>query len=237
MKITKTNPYLALVNSYLIDSPIPININYLYGIGSLLGINLALLIITGLFLSMHYNPSVSMAFISSEHIIRDVNLGWLLRYSHANLVSKFFFLVYLHIGKGLYYGSYRNRPALWTVGVIIFIVMMATAFMGYVLIYGNMSLWAAVVITNLLSAIPFIGTDLVQLIWGGPCVDNPTLNRFYSLHYLLPFVLLALVIAHFIALHQDGSNNPTGLTSASDRIRFHPYLSIKDIVGLFWFII
>ena len=237
MKLTRTNPYLNIANSYLIDSPAPININYLYNIGSLLGINLMILIITGIFLSKHYNPSIALAFSSSEHIIRDVQYGWLLRYTHANMVSLFFILVYKHIGKALYYGSYRNRPELWTIGVLIFICMMATAFIGYVLIWGNKSLWGAVVITNLFSAIPFIGPDLVTLIWGGNSVDNPTLNRFFSLHYLLPFILLALVILHLIALHKDASNNPTGLSSISDRIHFHPYFSIKDLVGIFWLIL
>jgi len=236
MKILKTNPYLSLVNEFLIDSPVPVNINYLYNLGSLLGLNLVVLIITGISLAMHYNPSVELAFSSSEHIVRDVNNGYLLRYIHANAVSMFFIMVYAHIGKGLYYGSYRApRRALWIVGVLIFIVMMATAFIGYVLIWGQMSLWGATVITNLFSAIPWIGQDLVEFIWGGSSVDNPTLNRFYSLHFLLPFILAALVIMHLMALHKDGSNNCEGISSTTDRIRFHPYLTIKDLVGICYY--
>ena len=236
LRKTKTNPYLNLVNEYLIDSPAPVNINYLYNFGSLLGINLVLLIATGIALSMHYNPSVDLAFISSEHIYRDVNMGWALRATHANGVSMFFILCFSHMSRGLYYGSYKApRTTLWIIGVIIFIAMMATAFIGYVLIWGQKSLWGATVITNLFSAIPWIGPDQVEFIWGGASVDNPTLNRFFSLHFLLPFILAALVVAHLIALHVNASNNPNGISSTSDRIRFHPYFTSKDLVGLFWF--
>lgn len=167
--------------------------------------------------------------------MRDVNNGWLLRYMHANGASLFFIWVYLHIGRGLYYGSYRApRTLLWSVGVIIYIAMMATAFLGYVLPWGQMSLWGATVITNFFSAIPWLGNDLVTVIWGGFSVDNATLNRFYSLHYLLPFIIAALAVVHLLALHQNASNNPTGISSTSDRIRFHPYYTSKDLVGFFW---
>jgi len=187
---------------------------------------------------MHYTPNTALAFSSVEHIMRDVNNGWLIRYIHANGASFFFILVYLHIGRNLFYGSYRSpRGLLWSIGVIIFIAMMATAFIGYVLPWGQMSLWGATVITNLLSAIPWIGNDFVEFVWGGFSVDNPTLNRFFSLHYLLPFILAALVAMHLLALHQDGSNNPEGIASTSDRIRFHPYFVSKDIVGFAWWII
>ena len=238
MKVLKSNPFLSIVNEFLIDSPAPININYFYNLGSLLGLNLVVLIITGISLAKHYNPSIELAFSSSEHIVRDVNNGWLLRYIHANGVSLFFMMVYVHIGKGLYYGSYRApRRALWIVGVFIFIVKKATAFIGYVLIWGQMSFWGATVITNLFSAIPWIGPDLVEFIWGGSSVDEPTLNRFFSLHFLLPFILAALVIMHLIALHKDASNNPEGISSILDRVRFHPYFTSKDLVGIFWYVL
>ena len=232
MKLTRRNPILALVNEYLIDSPAPINLSYFWGFGSLLGLNLVILIVSGVTLAMHYTPKTLLAFNSVEHIMRDVNNGWLLRYIHANGASLFFIWVYLHIGRNLFYGSYRSpRGLLWIIGVVIFIAMMATAFIGYVLPWGQMSLWGATVITNLLSAIPWIGNDFVLFIWGGFSVDNPTLNRFFSLHYLLPFVLAALVCIHLMALHQNGSNNPEGIASSSDRIRFHPYYTSKDLVG------
>lgn len=238
MKKFRTNPYLAIVNEFLIDSPAPVNLNYFYNFGSLLGLNLVVLIVTGISLAKHYNPSVELAFSSSEHIVRDVNNGWLLRYIHANGVSMFFIMVFIHIGKGLYYGSYRApRRALWIVGVFIFIVKKATAFIGYVLIWGQKSFWGATVITNLFSAIPWLGPDLVEFIWGGSSVDEPTLNRFFSLHFLLPFILAALVIKHLIALHKDASNNPEGISSVTDRIRFHPYFTTKDLVGIFWYVL
>lgn len=200
MKLLKSHSLLSIVNSYVIDSPSPSNISYLWNYGSLLGVCLGIQIITGVTLAMHYTSHVDLAFISVEHIMRDVNFGWLIRYTHANVASFFFIFVYIHIGKGLYYGSYkRPRILLWSIGVIIFIVMMGTAFLGYTLVWGTMSFWGATVITNLLSAIPVIGGDLVNLIWGGFSVDNPTLNRFFSLHYLLPFVLAALAVMHVIA--------------------------------------
>nr|YP_010977169.1 apocytochrome b [Daedaleopsis confragosa]YP_011031328.1 apocytochrome b [Daedaleopsis sinensis]WNZ34374.1 apocytochrome b [Daedaleopsis confragosa]WQT73194.1 apocytochrome b [Daedaleopsis sinensis] len=185
---------------------------------------------------MHYQPHVDFAFNSVEHIMRDVNNGWAVRYTHANVASFFFIFVYAHIARGLYYGSYKApRVLLWAIGVIILIVMMATAFLGYVLPYGQMSLWGATVITNLLSAIPVFGQDLVELIWGGFSVSNATLNRFFSLHYLLPFLLAALVVAHLIALHTHGSNNPNGISSSGDRISMHPYFTFKDLVTIFFF--
>lgn len=193
------------------------------------------MIVTGILLAMHYCPNTLLAFNSVEHITRDVSNGWLQRYFHANGASFFFIFVYLHIGRGQYYGSYKHpRALLWCIGVIIYIVMMATAFIGYVQPWGQMSQWGATVITNLLSAIPWVGKDQVELIWGGFSVENPTLNRFFSLHYLLPFILAALAVCHLIALHVDGSNNPEGITSVTDKIRFHPYYTSKDLVGFFW---
>ena len=236
MRLLKKQVLLRLLNSYIVDSPEPANISYLWNFGSLLGTCLVLQILTGIFLAMHYVPNVDMAFTSVEHIMRDVNSGWAVRYTHANVASFFFIFVYAHIARGLYYGSYKSpRVLLWAIGVIILIVMMATAFLGYVLPYGQMSLWGATVITNLLSAIPFFGQDLVELIWGGFSVSNATLNRFFSLHYLLPFLLAALVVAHLIALHTHGSNNPNGIGSTTDRLPMHPYFTFKDLVTIFLF--
>nr|YP_009739456.1 apocytochrome b [Tricholoma saponaceum]QIC20301.1 apocytochrome b [Tricholoma saponaceum] len=236
MRILKTHVLLRLLNSYLVDSPQPANISYLWNFGSLLGVCLILQILTGAFLAMHYTPNVDFAFNSVEHIMRDVNNGWIIRYTHANVASFFFIFVYLHIGRGLYYSSYKTpRVLLWSIGVIILILMMAIGFLGYVLPYGQMSLWGATVITNLLSAIPVFGQDIVELIWGGFSVNNATLNRFFSLHYLLPFLLAALVVAHLILLHVHGSNNPNGVTSHGDRIAMHPYFLFKDLVTIFAF--
>ena len=236
MRNLKSQILLRLVNSYLVDSPQPANLSYLWNFGSLLGTCLVLQILTGIFLAMHYQPHVDFAFNSVEHIMRDVNNGWAVRYTHANVASFFFIFVYAHIARGLYYGSYKSpRVLLWSIGVIILIVMMATAFLGYVLPYGQMSLWGATVITNLLSAIPVFGQDLVELIWGGFSVSNATLNRFFSLHYLLPFLLAALVVAHLIALHTHGSNNPNGISGNGDRYAFHPYFIFKDLVTILFF--
>ena len=236
MKLLKTHPFLSLVNSYVIDSPSPSNISYLWNYGSLLGVVLVIQIATGVTLAMHYVPHVDLAFISVEHIMRDVNYGWMIRYFHANGAAFFFIFIYIHMAKGLYYGSYKApRVMLWSIGVIIFLLLIITGFLGYVLPYGQMSFWGATVITNLMSAIPWIGNDFVEFLWGGFSVGNPTLNRFFSLHYLLPFILAALVIMHLIALHEHGSNNPLGITSNVDRIRFHPYYTFKDLVGLFVF--
>ena len=205
MRLLKQNPILRLVNSYLVDSPQPTNISYLWNFGSLLALCLGFQIVTGVFLVMHYTPHVDFAFNSVEHIMRDVNYGWALRYAHANIASFFFIFVYAHIARGLYYNSYKSpRVAPWSIGVIILVLMMATAFLGYCLVYGQMSLWGATVITNLLSAIPWIGKDFVEFVWGGFAVGNATLNRFFSLHYLLPFILAALAVVHMLTLHTNG---------------------------------
>jgi len=236
MRLLKTHVLLRLVNSYLVDSPQPANISYLWNFGSLLAVCLIIQILTGAFLAMHYTPNVDFAFNSVEHIMRDVNNGWIIRYTHANVASFFFIFVYMHVGRGLYYSSYKTpRVLVWSIGVIILILMMAIAFLGYVLPYGQMSLWGATVITNLLSAIPVFGQDIVELIWGGFSVSNATLNRFFSLHYLLPFLLAALAAGHLIALHEHGSNNPNGVTSHGDRIAMHPYFIFKDLVTIFAF--
>jgi len=238
MRILKNHPILKLVNSYVIDSSQPSNISYLWNFGSLLAFCLIIQIVTGVTLGMHYTPSVLEAFDSVEHIMRDVNNGWLIRYLHSNTASAFFFLVYLHIGRGLYYGSYKApRTLVWTIGTVIFILMMATAFLGYVLPYGQMSLWGATVITNLMSAIPWIGQDVVEFIWGGFSVSNATLNRFFALHFVLPFVLAALVLMHLIALHDSaGSGNPLGVSGNYDRLPMAPYFLFKDMITIFLFI-
>ncbi|CAO3668038.1 hypothetical protein CU097_006468 [Rhizopus azygosporus] len=236
MKLLKSHSLLSLANSYVIDSPQPSNLNYAWNFGSLLALCLGIQIVTGVTLAMHYTPNIDLAFISVEHIMRDVNYGWMIRYLHANTASFFFLFVYLHIGRGLYYGSYKAPRALpWSIGVIILILMMATAFLGYVLPWGQMSLWGATVITNLLSAIPWIGKDLVEFIWGGFSVDNATLNRFFSLHYLLPFILAALAVMHLLTLHEHGSSNPLGITANADRIYMHPYYTFKDLITIFLF--
>jgi len=238
MRIFKSHPLLKLVNSYLIDSPQPSNMSYAWNFGSLLLVCLMIQILTGVTLAMHYSPSVAEAFNSIEHIMRDVNNGWLIRYLHANTASAFFFLVYLHVGRGIYFGSYRSpRTLTWIIGTIILIALMATGFLGYVLPFGQMSLWGATVITNLLSAIPWIGTDITEFIWGGFSVNNATLNRFFALHYLLPFILVALVLMHLIALHDtSGSSNPLGISGNYDRIPFAPYFLFKDLITIFMFI-
>lgn len=238
MRLLKTHPILGLLNSYVVDSPQPANISYMWNFGSLLGFCLIIQIVTGITLAMHYTPNVDLAFISVEHIMRDVNYGWMIRYLHANVASFFFIFVYLHIGRGLYYGSYRSPRVLpWSIGVIILVLMMATAFLGYVLPYGQMSLWGATVITNLLSAIPWIGQDFVSFVWGGFSVNNATLNRFFSLHYLLPFILAALAAMHLLSLHEHGSSNPLGLSGNTDRLPFHPYFTFKDLVTIFLFLL
>ena len=239
MRILKSHSLLKMVNSYVIDSPQPSNLSYLWNFGSLLAFCLGIQIITGVTLGMHYTPNVLEAFDSVEHIMRDVQNGWLIRYLHSNTASAFFFLVYLHIGRGLYYGSYKApRTIVWTIGTVIFILMMATAFLGYVLPYGQMSLWGATVITNLMSAIPWVGQDIVEFIWGGFSVNNATLNRFFALHFVLPFVLAALVLMHLIALHDSaGSGNPLGVSGNYDRLSFSPYFVFKDLITIFLFII
>ena len=239
MRIFKSHPLLKLVNSYLIDSSQPSNLSFLWNFGSLLAFCLVIQIITGVTLAMHYNSNVLEAFDSVEHIMRDVNNGWLIRYLHSNTASAFFFIVYFHIGRGLYYGSYKApRTLVWTIGTVIFILMMATAFLGYVLPYGQMSLWGATVITSLMSAIPWIGQDIVEFIWGGFSVSNATLNRFFALHFVLPFVLAALVLMHMIVLHEKaGSGNPLGASANYDRLPFAPYFIFKDLITIFIFIL
>nr|ACO87629.1 cytochrome b [Eremias nigrolateralis] len=226
----KQHPILKIVNNSFIDLPTPPNISAWWNFGSLLGLCLIIQVFTGLFLAMHYTADVSSAFSSVAHIHRDVQYGWLIRNLHANGASMFFICIYLHIGRGLYYGSYLFSET-WNIGVILLLLVMATAFMGYVLPWGQMSFWGATVITNLLSAIPYIGNTLVEWIWGGFAIDNATLTRFFTLHFLLPFVIMGLSMIHLLFLHETGSNNPTGLNSNSDKIPFHPYYSYKDALG------
>jgi len=229
-------PFVDILNDHLADYPTPSNLSYWWNFGFLSAVCLIVQIVTGIFLAMHYTPHVDMAFASVEHIMRDVNYGWLIRYTHANGASMFFVCVYIHMARGLYYGSYTSpREAIWCIGVVIFIAMMATAFMGYVLPWGQMSFWGATVITNLFSAIPIVGGDIVQWLWGGFSVDNATLNRFFSFHYLVPFVIAALVFLHLVALHTVGSNNPLGINSVLDKIPFTPYFVVKDAYGLLLF--
>ena len=228
-------PVFSFTQEHLIDYPTPKNLNYWWNFGSLAGIVLTIMIVTGIVLAMHYTPHVDYAFESVERIMRDVNYGWLIRYVHMNGGSMFFAVVYIHIFRGLYYGSYKApREMLWIIGIIILLTMMATAFLGYVLPWGQMSFWAATVITNMFSAFPLIGEPIVTWLWGGFSVDNPTLNRFFSLHYLLPFVIFALVFLHMWALHVHHSNNPLGIDTKGpqDTIPFHPYYTIKDLFGL-----
>nr|UPX88510.1 cytochrome b [Tachina fera] len=224
------HPILQIVNGALVDLPAPVNISAWWNFGSLLFLCLMIQILTGLFLAMHYTADINLAFNSVNHICRDVNYGWLLRTMHANGASFFFICIYLHVGRGMYYGSYLFTPT-WLVGVIILFLVMGTAFMGYVLPWGQMSFWGATVITNLLSAIPYLGIDLVQWVWGGFAVDNATLTRFFTFHFILPFIVLAATLIHILFLHETGSNNPLGINSNTDKIPFHPYFTYKDIVG------
>uniref|UniRef100_R4QQQ2 Cytochrome b n=11 Tax=Ondatra zibethicus TaxID=10060 RepID=R4QQQ2_ONDZI len=226
----KKHPLIKLINHSFIDLPTPSNISSWWNFGSLLGLCLMIQILTGLFLAMHYTSDTSTAFSSVTHICRDVNYGWLIRYMHANGASMFFICLFLHVGRGIYYGSY-NMIETWNMGIILLFAVMATAFMGYVLPWGQMSFWGATVITNLLSAIPYIGTTLVEWIWGGFSVDKATLTRFFAFHFILPFIITALVLVHLLFLHETGSNNPSGLNSDADKIPFHPYYTIKDFLG------
>nr|ABK63384.1 cytochrome b [Lagenorhynchus acutus] len=228
--IRKTHPLMKIINDTFIDLPSPSNISSWWNFGSLLGLCLIMQILTGLFLAMHYTPDTSTAFSSVAHICRDVNYGWFIRYLHANGASMFFICLYAHIGRGLYYGSYMFQET-WNIGVLLLLTVMATAFVGYVLPWGQMSFWGATVITNLLSAIPYIGTTLVEWIWGGFSVDKATLTRFFAFHFILPFMITALAAVHLLFLHETGSNNPTGIPSNMDMIPFHPYYTIKDILG------
>ncbi len=233
-------PIMGLMHSSFVAFPNPRNLNYWWTFGGILSFMLVAQIVTGVILAMHYTPLASVAFDSVEHIMRDVNYGWLLRYAHANGASMFFIAVYIHMLRGLYYGSYKSpREVLWILGVIIYLLMMATGFMGYVLPWGQMSFWGATVITSLFSAIPFVGDSITTWLWGGFAVDNATLNRFYSLHYLLPFMIAAVVVLHIWALHVPGSNNPTGVEvkSEKDTLPFHPYFTVKDGFALVCFLI
>nr|ADB82692.1 cytochrome b [Uta stansburiana] len=231
MTITrKSHPMIKIVNNSFIDLPTPSNISAWWNFGSLLGLCLIIQILTGLFLAMHYTADISSAFSSVAHICRDVQYGWLIRNIHANGASMFFICIYMHVGRGLYYGSYMFKET-WNLGVILLFLVMATAFVGYVLPWGQMSFWGATVITNLLSAIPYIGTTLVEWIWGGFSVDNATLTRFFTFHFLLPFAIIGVSMIHLLFLHETGSNNPTGLASNTDKIPFHPYFSYKDLLG------
>nr|BBB21641.1 cytochrome b [Hynobius tsuensis] len=228
--IRKTHPLIKIINGSFVDLPTPSNISSLWNFGSLLGVCLIAQIITGLFLAMHYTADTSSAFSSVAHICRDVNYGWLMRNIHANGASFFFICIYMHIGRGLYYGSYLYKET-WNIGVILLFLVMATAFVGYVLPWGQMSFWGATVITNLLSAIPYMGDSLVQWIWGGFSVDKATLTRFFAFHFLFPFLIAGASIIHLLFLHETGSNNPTGIMSNMDKVPFHPYFSYKDALG------
>nr|BAI63489.1 cytochrome b [Cynops ensicauda] len=226
----KTHPVLKIINNSFIDLPTPSNISYWWNFGSLLGVCLITQIITGLFLAMHYTADTQSAFSSVAHICRDVNHGWLVRNIHANGASFFFICIYLHIGRGMYYGSYLFKET-WNIGVVLLLLVMATAFVGYVLPWGQMSFWGASVITNLLSAIPYVGSSLVEWVWGGFSVDKATLTRFFAFHFLLPFLIAGVSMIHLLFLHETGSNNPTGIPSSQDKISFHPYFSYKDLLG------
>nr|YP_009143991.1 cytochrome b [Eopsaltria georgiana]AJA05225.1 cytochrome b [Eopsaltria georgiana]AJA05355.1 cytochrome b [Eopsaltria georgiana] len=228
--LRKNHPILKTINNALIDLPTPPNISSWWNFGSILGLCLTLQIITGLLLAAHYTADTSLAFSSVAHMCRDVQFGWLIRNLHANGASLFFICIYFHIGRGIYYGSYLNKET-WNIGVILLLALMATAFVGYVLPWGQMSFWGATVITNLFSAIPYIGQTLVEWAWGGFSVDNPTLTRFFALHFLLPFVIAGVTLVHLTFLHETGSNNPLGIPSDCDKIPFHPYYSVKDMLG------
>nr|ARH55063.1 cytochrome b [Lopheros rubens] len=230
MKMMKNHSILKIINNSLIDLPSPSNISTWWNFGSLLGLCLSIQILTGLFLTMHFCPNTEMAFESTMNICRNVNFGWLIRTIHANGASMFFVCIYLHIGRGMYYGSYILKET-WTIGILILFAVMATAFLGYVLPWGQMSFWGATVITNLLSAIPYIGESVVKWLWGGFAVSNATLNRFFALHFIMPFIVIALVLIHLIFLHQTGSSNPLGTNSNINKIPFHPYFTFKDLLG------
>ena len=224
-----------ILHNHIVDYPTPKNLNYFYNFGSIAGIILVIQIVTGVLLTMHYTPNTELAFASLEHIMRDVNFGWFMRYTHANGASMFFLIVYLHIARGIFYSSYKTSIGLWISGVVIFILMMAAAFIGYVLPWGQMSFWGATVITNLFTAIPGVGPDIAFWLWGGFAVDNATLNRFFSLHYLVPFIIAAVSVLHLIFLHMQGSTNPLSGPGKIDKISFHPYFTLKDVLGLLIF--
>nr|QLY89673.1 cytochrome b [Brachycentrus subnubilus] len=234
--IKDTHPILKILTNSLVNLPSPSNISYMWNMGSLLGLCLMIQILTGLFLTMNYIPNVEMAFSSVDHIYRNINYGWLIRIIHTNGASFFFICLYIHIGRGIYYESFLFKFT-WMVGIIIFLLCMMTAFMGYVLPWGQMSFWGATVITNLLSAFPYIGTDLVQWIWGGFSVNNATLNRFFMFHFIMPFIILMFSIIHLMFLHQTGSSNPLSVNNNIDKIPFHPYFTFKDLMGFFIFLL
>lgn len=225
-----SHPLIKIINNSLIDLPTPSNISTWWNFGSLLGLCLIIQLTTGIFLAIHYTADINIAFNRIRHICRDVNFGWLLRTIHANGASFFFICLYIHVGRGIYYGSY-NLIHTWIVGILILFLVIAAAFIGYVLPWGQISFWGATVITNLLSAIPYLGTDLVQWVWGGFAVDNATLTRFFTFHFIIPFIVAAFVIIHLLFLHQTGSNNPMGINRNLDKIPFHPYFTFKDITG------
>nr|WCH58164.1 cytochrome b [Scelimena sp. 1 JL-2023a] len=229
--LRQTQPMIKIINNSLIDLPTPMNISMWWNLGSLLGMCLVIQVMTGLFLAMHYTANIEMAFNSIIHICRDVNNGWMMRNLHMNGASMFFICMYLHVGRGIYYGSFMLKET-WTMGVIIMITTMATAFIGYVLPWGQMSFWGATVITNLLSAIPYLGNTLVQWIWGGFAIDNPTLSRFFTMHFILPFMMAAMTMMHLMFLHTTGSNNPLGINSNTEKIPFHPFFSTKDSITM-----
>jgi len=237
------NKFISFINNHIVDYPTPSNISYLWSFGSLAGFCLVLQIITGICLAMHFIAEINYAFLSLEHIMRDVKFGWLIRYLHANGASFFFIVVFLHIGRGIFYTSYiKPRELLWCSGLIIFILMMATAFLGYVLPWGQMSLWGATVITTLVSVIPFIGGPVVIWLWGGYSIGTATITKFYALHYLLPFLIVAVVGLHLALLHQNGSTNPLGIYSKTNKISFYPYFYVKDLflficLGVIWVIV
>jgi len=237
MRFVRNNNLLNIVYSSAINYPAPSTLSYFWNFGIFALVCLAIQVLTGILLAMHYVPNVDLAFNSVEHIMRDVNYGWLIRYVHANGASMFFIAVYTHLFRGLYYGSYiYPREFLWFSGVIILVLMIGTGFFGYVLPWGQMSFWGATVITNVASTIPFVGEQLVIWLWGGFSVGNPTLNKFYSLHYLLPFIILALVLLHLAFLHEFGSSNPLGINFKVDQIMFNPYFTIKDFYSIICFL-
>lgn len=234
----RQNQLLAVVHNHLVAYPTAANGRYMYRFGSLRGMVLVIQLVTGIFLAMHYTPHVDYAFRRVEHIMRDVNNGWLMRYLHANGARFFFIMVYIHVFRGLYYGSYGHpREALWCSGVVILFLMVLTAFIGYVLPWGQMRFWGATVITNFVSAVPFVGESITQWIWGGFSVDNATLNRFFRLHYLMPFLITGLVLVHLTLLHVDGSRNPLGVDANTDKIPFYPYYYVKDLLRFLWLIL
>jgi quinol-cytochrome oxidoreductase complex cytochrome b subunit len=236
-RVLLKDPLVAFVNSHIVDYPTPSNLNYFWSFGSMGGIILVVQIISGILLAMHYTPHIDLAFLSLEYLMRQVDFGWLIRYIHANGASMFFGVIYLHIARGVFYSSYAYpRGQLWISGIIIFILMMATGFMGYVLPWGQMSFWGVTVITNFFTAIPFVGTEIVEWLWGGFTIKNPTLNRFFSLHFTMPFIIAGATILHLSVLHRDGSNNPLGAEASNSVVGFYPYFYAKDLFAFSFFL-